>query len=64
MMLAYGTQKTIDFDADCLSVFPFLDTNFISKLRTKLPTYLAKCADTSKVFSALMWKINPHGDSI
>ena len=48
-MLAYGTQKTIDFDAGCLSVFPFMYTNFISKLKTELPTYLAKCADTSEV---------------
>lgn len=42
-------------DIDCLSAFPFFDGDFILKLKSELPTYLSKCADTDEDFSVLKW---------
>ena len=42
-------------DIECLSAFPFFDDDFIMKLKSELPTYLSKCADTNENFCALQW---------
>ena len=47
---------------DCLSVVPFLDTVIIGKLKTELPSYLAKAADISPNFKPLQWwQMNAEG---
>ena len=43
-------------DVDNLSCIPFTDAEIIIKmLKTELPVYLAKCADTGENFRALKW---------
>ena len=42
-----------------LSAFPFLDGDFMLKLKSELPTYLSKCADTDEdLFMLKWWKQN------
>ena len=42
-------------DVDNLSCIPFIDAEIIKLLKTELPVYLAKCADTGENFCALKW---------
>ena len=49
------SMKPTASDLDCLSAFPFFDANFILKLKSELPTYLSKCADTERDYCVLQW---------
>jgi len=42
-------------DIKCLSAFLFFDDDFKMKLKSELPTYLSKCADTNESFCPLQW---------
>jgi len=50
-----NSMQPTAIDIECLSVFPFFDDDFIMKLKSKLPTYLLKCADTHERFCPLQW---------
>jgi hypothetical protein len=55
---AYSMQPSVA-DVDSLKCFPFVYMEIIEQLKTELPTYLAKCADTGENFSAMTWsKLN------
>ena len=51
---AYTMQPSVG-DVDNLSCIPFIDAEIIKLLKTELPVYLAKCADTGENFCALKW---------
>jgi len=40
-------------DIECLSAFPFFHDDFITILKSELPTRLSKCADTHESFCPL-----------
>ena len=58
---AYSMQPTVAV-VDSLNCFPFIDGEVIELLKTELPVYLAKCANTGENFSTMKWwKLNGPG---